>query len=39
VQTLEECAEAWGFNNNICTNGELGIGSANGPYMPVRARF
>ena len=31
--------EVWGFNNNTYTNGELGIGSANGPYMPVRMRF
>ncbi|MBX9825435.1 MAG: hypothetical protein K2Y27_10615 [Xanthobacteraceae bacterium] len=31
--------EVWSFNNNTYTNGELGIGSANGPYMPVRMRF
>ncbi len=31
--------EVWGFNNNTYTNGELGIGSANGPYMPVRVKF
>jgi hypothetical protein len=31
--------EVWSLNNNTYTNGELGIGNTNGPYMPVRMRF
>jgi alpha-tubulin suppressor-like RCC1 family protein len=39
LHVLYDNGEVWSLNNNTYTNGELGIGNTNGPYMPVRMRF
>jgi hypothetical protein len=39
LHVLYANGEVWSLNSNTYTNGELGIGSANGPYQLVRMRF
>ena len=39
IHVLYANGEVWGANLNGYTAGELGIGSSNGPYQLVRARF